>query len=68
MKWHLVHKDGREWTQSEVEELKVDYDWGERVAIDMDGYPILLGRFGHYCYADEVTDDIELVVDDWQEN
>ena len=58
---HPVHRDGSSWSQMEIENLTMDDDWVERVAVDMDGHPILLGRFGHYCYADEVTDDMVVI-------
>ena len=64
MKWHLVHKDGREWTQSEINDLEMPSDWTSRVGVDLDGQPILLGRSDHYCYADEVTDDMVAVIKD----
>ena len=55
----LLHRDGREWTKSEILELDMGNDWVGRVGVDLaDGAPILLGRSGHYCYADEVTDDM----------
>ena len=62
--FHPVHRDGTEWSQSEIEKLVIDGDWAERVAVDMEGYPVLLGRFGHYCYADEVTDDMVVIPDE----
>ena len=64
MKWHLVHKDGSEWTQSEINDLGMPDDWTSGVGVDLEGNPILLGRFGHYCYADEVTDDMIAVLRD----
>lgn len=62
MKLNLLHKDGREWTQSEINDLEMTNDWNSSVGVDLDGHPNLLGRSDHYCYADEVTDDMIVVM------
>ena len=64
MKWKVIHKNGKEWTESEIRDLEMPNDWVERVAIDTDGSPLLLGRTDRYCYADEVTTDMVTVYND----
>lgn len=65
-KWRVVHRDGREWTRKEIHKLRIFYGYGyvsaDACAINEDGEPILLSTHT-WCFADEATDDMEVIWD-----
>lgn len=65
VRWNVKHKDGHWWTLDELSALRIPYGDGyvpaDICALDVYGTPMVFSEIGAWCYADEVTDDMEVV-------